>query len=48
MAIYYILHNRQYYNKLHGWVDHKKFADKLTRSEAIALTRIYENSKITT
>lgn len=46
--IYYVRKNKQYYNRLYGWVDHRKFADKLTYEEAQVLIKYYteENLKI--
>ena len=47
MKIYYIYYNKQFYNKSYGWVSHKRFADKLTQSEAKSLLQnFYKNAKM--
>lgn len=46
MKNYYIKKNKQYYNKAHGWVDHKNFATKLIYDEAQALIKYYTNDKL--
>jgi len=43
---YYIFFENKYYNKCHGWVDHKRFADKLTHNEATALKQFYKTALI--
>lgn len=46
MKNYYIKKGKQYYNKAHGWVDHKNFADKLTYNEAQSLIKFYNEDKL--
>lgn len=44
--MFYALLNCRYYNKWHGWVDHYKFATRLTYDEAMGLRKVYYDLKI--